>query len=172
MRTGRSACATKTGSKPLRYHDGLCQRRRRVRQRILAWLLITSVGTFGKKWRSIEGSSCSKRRLPLRRSSFSGAVTRVAPTDTAFVLRHPGYEVDIVCRWSTAAEKESGVRWVTGLRDKLRPFAHGVYANQLGETSEDLVRGAYGANYARLAEIKKQYDPNNVLRLNQNIKPA
>ena len=104
--------------------------------------------------------------------SFSGAVTRAAPSDTAFVLRHPGYEVDIVCRWSTAAEKESGVRWVTRLRDKLRPFAHGVYANQLGETSEALVKAAYGPNYARLQEIKKKYDPNNILRLNQNIKPA
>jgi hypothetical protein len=52
----------------------------------------------------------------------------------------------------------------------LPPFAHGVYVNQLGETSEQLVRAAYGPNYARLVEIKKKYDPRNVLRLNQNIK--
>ena len=57
------------------------------------------------------------------------------------------------------------------LRDNLQPFAHGVYVNQLGETSEELVRAAYGPNYARLVEIKKKYDPKNVLRLNQNIKP-
>jgi FAD/FMN-containing dehydrogenase len=57
------------------------------------------------------------------------------------------------------------------LRDKLQPFAHGVYVNQLGEMSEALVRAAYGPNYARLVEIKKKYDPKNVLRLNQNIKP-
>jgi FAD/FMN-containing dehydrogenase len=43
--------------------------------------------------------------------------------------------------------------------------------NQTGETSEELVRTGYGSNYARLAEIKKKYDPKNVLRLNQNIKP-
>jgi Berberine and berberine like len=53
----------------------------------------------------------------------------------------------------------------------LKPFAHGTYANQLGETSEELVRAAYGPNYARLVEIKKKYDSKNVLRLNQNIKP-
>jgi hypothetical protein len=47
-----------------------------------------------------------------------------------------------------------------------------VYVNQLGDTSDQLVRAAYGANYARLVEIKKKYDPNNVLRLNQNINPA
>jgi FAD/FMN-containing dehydrogenase len=46
------------------------------------------------------------------------------------------------------------------------------YSNQLGETSDELVRAAYGENYARLAELKKKYDPGNVLRLNQNIKPG
>jgi Berberine and berberine like len=40
----------------------------------------------------------------------------------------------------------------------------------LGETSEGLVRAAYGPNYTRLVKIKEKYDPRNVLRLNQNIK--
>jgi len=48
------------------------------------------------------------------------------------------------------------MQWVKSLRDDLQPFA----------------RGAYGPNYAQLVEIKKKYDPNNVLRLNQNINPA
>jgi FAD/FMN-containing dehydrogenase len=43
--------------------------------------------------------------------------------------------------------------------------------NQLGDTSEQLVRSAYGPNYARLVEIKRKYDPANLLRLNQNIDP-
>ena len=63
------------------------------------------------------------------------------------------------------------MRWVQGTRDGLQPFANGVYVNQLGDTSDRLVRASYGANYARLVEIKKKYDPNNVLRLNQNVKP-
>jgi len=100
-----------------------------------------------------------------------GAISRVGLSDTAFALRQPGYEVDIVGTWSAAGEKASAVQWVTALRDKLQPFAHGVYVNQLGETSEELVRAAYGPNYARLVGIKKKYDPKNVLRLNQNIKP-
>jgi hypothetical protein len=101
-----------------------------------------------------------------------GAVTRVGVNDTAFALRRPGYDLDIMGRWSDAADEASAVQWVTNLRDKLKPLSHGVYANQLGETSEELVRAAYGANYARLAKIKKTYDPKNVLRLNQNIRPA
>jgi FAD/FMN-containing dehydrogenase len=80
--------------------------------------------------------------------------------------------LDIVGTWSTPAEKATAVQWVKSARDNLQPFAHGVYVNQLGETSEDLVRAAYGSNYARLVEIKKRYDPQNVLRLNQNIRPA
>jgi FAD/FMN-containing dehydrogenase len=100
-----------------------------------------------------------------------GAISRVGLSDMAFALRQPGYEVDIVGTWSAAGEKASAVQWVTALRDKLQPFAHGVYVNQLGETSEELVRAAYGPNYARLVDIKKKYDPKNVLRLNQNIKP-
>ena len=89
----------------------------------------------------------------------------------AFPLRRPGYEVDIVGRWGTPAAKAAAVQWVKSVRDSLQPFANGVYVNQLGETSEELVRAAYGPNYARLVEIKKKYDPKNVLRLNQNIKP-
>jgi FAD/FMN-containing dehydrogenase len=75
-------------------------------------------------------------------------------------------------RWLDPSGKTSVVQWVKDLRDKLQPFAHGVYANQLGDTSEDLVRAAYGSNYARLVEIKKKYDPKNVLRINQNIQPG
>jgi FAD/FMN-containing dehydrogenase len=73
--------------------------------------------------------------------------------------------------WSTPAGKAEVMRWVQATRDTLQPFAHGVYVNQLGDTSDELVRSGYGPNYARLVEIKKEYDPNNVLRLNQNIAP-
>jgi FAD/FMN-containing dehydrogenase len=102
---------------------------------------------------------------------FFGAITRVAVTDTAYPLRQFGYELDIIGSWKAPAEKARAVRWVTALRDKLRPLARGAYVNQLGETSEELVKLSYGPNYARLVEIKKKYDPKNVLRLNQNIKP-
>jgi FAD binding domain-containing protein/berberine-like enzyme len=103
--------------------------------------------------------------------SLRGAISRVTVNDMAFALRQPGYEVDIAGVWSAPAEKAEVVRWVQATRDNLQPFAHGVYVNQLGETSEELVRAAYASNYARLVEIKKKYDPRNVLRLNQNIKP-
>ena len=104
-------------------------------------------------------------------ANFRGAVTRVLPTEMAFAMRQPGYEIDLFGNWSTPEKKVSAIRWVNALRDELRPFAHGLYVNGLSETSDELVRAAYGPNFARLVEIKKKYDPNNVLRLNQNIKP-
>jgi len=112
-------------------------------------------------------ATCRVIIVPLR-----GAVSRVGLSDTAFALRQPGYEIDIAGVWSAPAAKADVVRWVQATRDNLQPFAHGVYVNQLGDTSDQLVRAAYGPNYARLVEVKKKYDPNNVLRLNQNIKPT
>jgi hypothetical protein len=109
---------------------------------------------------------CKMVIVPLR-----GAISRVNVNDMAYALRQPGYEVDIAGVWSTPAEKAEVVRWVQNTRDSLQSFAHGVYVNQLGDTSEQLVRSAYGPNYSRLVEMKKKYDPKNVLRLNQNIKP-
>jgi FAD/FMN-containing dehydrogenase len=104
--------------------------------------------------------------------ALHGAISRVGTAETAFALRRPGYEVDVACTWSTPAEKAGAVQWVQALRDTLRPYAQGVYVNQLGETSDALVRDAYGPNFARLVEIKKKYDPTNVLRLNQNNHPT
>jgi FAD/FMN-containing dehydrogenase len=111
-------------------------------------------------------STCKMIIVPLR-----GAVSRVGPSETAYALRLPGYEIDIAGVWNFPAEKANVLQWVQATRDSLQPFANGVYVNQLGDTSDKLVRAAYGPNYARLVEIKKKYDPDNVLRLNQNIKP-
>jgi hypothetical protein len=109
-------------------------------------------------------AKCKAIIVPLR-----GAVSRVSLSDPAFALSQPGYEIDMTGVWSAPSEKADAVGWVQATRETLRPFAHGVYVNQLGGTSDQLVRSGYGSNYARLVEIKKKYDPKNVLRLNQNI---
>jgi hypothetical protein len=126
--------------------------------------------------RAIEAIAAAANEAPPTARVFIvpiyGAVARVGVNDTAFPLRRACYEVDIMGRWNTPSEKAQVVQWVKTLRDKLQPLANGVYANQLGETSEELVRAAYGTNYEQLVHIKKKYDPTNFLRLNQNIKPA
>ena len=112
-------------------------------------------------------ATCKIIIVPLR-----GAVCRVGLNATAFALRQPGFEIDMAGVWRAPVERAGVVSWVQATRDSLQPFAHGVYVNQLGDTSDQLVRAAYEPNYARLVEIKKKYDPNNVLRLNQNIRPS
>jgi hypothetical protein len=68
------------------------------------------------------------------------------------------------------------VRWTRELWQTLQPYATGgIYVNDMGREEEDgadQVRAAYGANYQRLAELKQKYDPTNLFRHNQNIKPA
>jgi hypothetical protein len=113
----------------------------------------------------------ARSRFRVQIVSFHGAVTRVRISDMAFPLRETGYEVLVSTYWNTPEEKATAVKWANALGDKLRPFARGAYVNGLSETSDNVVRTAYGSNYARLVEIKKKYDPTNVLRLNQNIKP-
>ena len=61
---------------------------------------------------------------------------------------------------------------VLDARSVLRPFAmDGVYVNNLGDEGQDRVKAAYGENYDRLLTLKSKYDPKNLFRLNQNIRP-
>jgi hypothetical protein len=111
------------------------------------------------------------QRFRVMIGQYHGAMTRVRPSDMAFPLREWGYEVEVSSYWSAPEEKTSVVQWVNALRDNLQPFSHGLNANKLSDTRGELVRAAYGPNYARLVEIKKKYDPTNVLRLNPNVRP-
>ncbi|MGH2546341.1 MAG: BBE domain-containing protein, partial [Actinomycetota bacterium] len=65
------------------------------------------------------------------------------------------------------------VSWSREAWDALKPLTTaGTYVNDLVESSEELARAAYGdAKYERLVELKRAYDPDNVFRLNQNVKP-
>ena len=101
-----------------------------------------------------------------------GAVTRVPLAETSFPLREPGHALQLRGEWNTPAEESTARQWTKTLRAVLEPFSRGIYVNHLSEPSDNFVRTAYGRNYERLAEIKKKYDPTNVLALNPNIKPA
>jgi FAD/FMN-containing dehydrogenase len=82
------------------------------------------------------------------------------------------YAPVIVSQWLDAADSDKNVAWVRDFWRALEPFAGGAYVNDLGRDDEDRIRIAYGANYERLAALKKKYDPDNFFRLNPNIKPA
>jgi FAD/FMN-containing dehydrogenase len=65
------------------------------------------------------------------------------------------------------------IDWTKDYWDALHPYsAGGAYVNFMMDEGEDRIKATYRGNYARLAAIKKLYDPANVFRVNQNIKPA
>ena len=105
---------------------------------------------------------------------FHGAVTRVPVEDTAFPHRMQGYNLLIVSQWLDPAQSDECIAWARETYDVMRPFmASGRYVNYLGDDEkDDSVAAAYGPSYARLRRVKRQYDPDNVFRLNQNIAPA
>jgi FAD/FMN-containing dehydrogenase len=101
-----------------------------------------------------------------------GAIARVPSTSTAYGNRDAAYDCFPISIWQHPAHDEANIRWARDFWAAMRPFSTGgVYVNNLGDEGEDRVRAAYGENYLRLVALKKKYDPRNIFRLNQNIKP-
>ncbi|WP_235363938.1 MULTISPECIES: BBE domain-containing protein [Shewanella] len=76
-------------------------------------------------------------------------------------------------RWESADDDKRCIAWAREFFDKTKPFASGgAYINFLTDDETDRTEAAYGETYGRLQQLKKQYDPNNLFRVNQNIKPA
>jgi hypothetical protein len=103
---------------------------------------------------------------------ITGAASRIAPTATAFVHRARHYDFLILSQWDDPAHSPDNIGWTRELFDAMSPHFRGVYVNNLGQEGSHRVQDAYGINYNRLARIKAAYDPDNVFRLNQNIRPA
>jgi FAD/FMN-containing dehydrogenase len=102
-----------------------------------------------------------------------GAASRVDPAATAFPHRDEHHDFLILSQWADLTDSEENIRWTREFFEAMQPFFEkGVYVNNLGEEGEDRVREAYGENYGRLVALKDRYDPTNLFRLNQNIKPT
>jgi FAD/FMN-containing dehydrogenase len=104
---------------------------------------------------------------------FHGAVTRIAPTDTAVPHREPGWNLLIPSVWTDRADTDANIGWTRETFAALTPhFAARRWLNYLGDDqADDAIRAAYGPNYERLREIKRRYDPTNLFHLNHNIAP-
>jgi FAD/FMN-containing dehydrogenase len=102
-----------------------------------------------------------------------GAIARVADDAMAFTGREAPFWLGVEAAWDDPSLDGAHREWGRVTMDSLKPFtAEGHYVNDLMETGEDVARGVYGdAKYDRLVELKRAYDPDNVFRLNQNIRP-
>jgi FAD/FMN-containing dehydrogenase len=105
---------------------------------------------------------------------LGGAINRVGPEETAFPHRDSEYNLVVAATGFAATEDAAHITWVRDTWAAMQPFSRGaVYLNYLGDEGADRIKSAYGAaTYARLAQIKAKYDPENLFRVNQNIKPA
>jgi hypothetical protein len=102
-----------------------------------------------------------------------GAASRVDPAATAFPHRDEHYDLLILSQWANPADSEENVRWTRELFEAMQPFVgKGVYVSNLGEEEGNRVKEAYGEHYERLVALKDRYDPTNLFRLNQNVKPT
>ncbi|MBW3634611.1 MAG: FAD-binding oxidoreductase [Chloroflexi bacterium] len=104
---------------------------------------------------------------------INGVAGRVAKDATAWNYRDANWGMVIVGVSPDPADNERMIDWARSYWNDLHPYsAGGAYVNMMMEEGQDRVRASYGEHYDRLAAIKAKYDPNNLFRVNQNIKPA
>ncbi|MGH2357595.1 MAG: FAD-binding oxidoreductase [Candidatus Limnocylindria bacterium] len=104
---------------------------------------------------------------------LGGAVSRVGDDETVFNGRRAGHTFNINATTATRDGFDEEREWSRGLWTALAPYHTSVYANFLMDEGEDRIRQAYGADkFDRLKALKRKYDPDNLFRLNQNIRPA
>ena len=102
-----------------------------------------------------------------------GAATRVDATATVFPHRQEAFSVLVLAQWMDRADTEPNIAWARETFETLRPhLTDRRYTNFLSADDAGFVRQAYGENYERLVQVKREYDPDNLFRLNHNIDPA
>ena len=105
--------------------------------------------------------------------AIGGATTRPARDSTAYAHRDAQFVMNVHGRWEDPADDKRCIGWARDFFNASAPFASsGVYVNFLTADEGNRVRAAYGSSYDRLAQVKRQYDPGNLFRMNQNIAPA
>jgi len=102
-----------------------------------------------------------------------GAATRVDRDATAFGLRDDQWDYDVISQWNDPGESPDHIQWTREFWTAVEPFASGqVYVNHLDAEEGTRIRAAYSDNFGRLVALKNKFDPTNLFRLNQNIKPT
>ncbi len=105
--------------------------------------------------------------------TIGGQTARVAPEAMAYSSRDAKYVMNVHGRWESAAEDDRCIGWSREFFAKTQPYASsGAYINFLTQDESQRISFAYGATFNRLVELKKKYDPTNLFRMNQNIKPV
>jgi len=104
---------------------------------------------------------------------IDGAVHRVGPTETAFSYRDATWAEVMVGVDPDPANAPQITAWTKDYWQAVHPHsAGGAYVNFMMDEGQERVQATYRDNYARLVDVKNRYDPTNLFRVNQNIRPA
>jgi FAD/FMN-containing dehydrogenase len=104
---------------------------------------------------------------------LGGAIARADPASAAFGHRDATFDFTVLGVWPDPQESPEHIGWARALAGALEPHASGVYVNNLGVEGSDRVRAAYAPDrWEQLVALKRAYDPDNLLRFNQNVDPV
>ena len=101
-----------------------------------------------------------------------GQVARVRPDATAYWNRDAEFDLLLGASWDDHAQDEHNIAAIRDVWKVFEPLTRGYYVNTEPSASEARLKATYGGNYARLVQVKNQYDPKNLFRLNANIRPS
>lgn len=103
---------------------------------------------------------------------MSGAAQRVGKNETAFSYRDASFSAVIAAIYPDPADKPRMVDWVRSYWSAAHPHSAGAtHVNFLMDEGQDRIRASFRDNYDRLVDLKSKYDPGNLFRMNQNIRP-
>ncbi|MGO4706505.1 FAD-binding oxidoreductase [Microvirga sp. 2MCAF38] len=126
-----------------------------------------AIGILIDAVRQLPGPECE-----IFLAHVGGAAGRIATDATAFPQRNSHFVMNVHARWREPAMDKACIGWARKIFEAAKPYAAGTaYINFMPEDEPDRVEAAYGDNYRRLVEIKRRYDPQNLFRMNQNVRP-
>jgi len=126
-----------------------------------------AIDTFIRQVEGLPSPQCE-----ILMAHLGGAPGRVPVSATAYPHRDANFIMNVHARWESRQDDQVCTAWARGAFDSMAPYATGgTYVNFMTD-DEERARAAYGANYDRLARLKKRYDPTNLFRMNQNVPPA
>jgi FAD/FMN-containing dehydrogenase len=120
-----------------------------------------------------HGSALPTQQSTMHLYPINGAASRPAKDATPWSYRDAGWAEVIVGVDPDPANAERIKDWTIAYWEALHPYsAGGAYVNFMMDEGQERVQATYRDNYERLARVKDTYDPTNLFRINQNIRPT
>jgi hypothetical protein len=113
-----------------------------------------------------------KRNNVVLLNQLGGAIADQAADATAYSHRAANFDLMIGAAWDDPAESDKNVAWGRDYWQEVAQYTDGFYINNANDENQQAVARNYEDNYQRLVQLKTEYDPANLFRLNANIKPA